>query len=1062
MTLFHFLPFYICLLTALADTIRTSEPIAIVDITVKPCSSCLPQTSTAIALTVYDAEDLRKSVLEWRRKRSKQQQAKLSESEFSVKAVEDQWLVIFDGYFSQEHRHNVILTALSGEHVEIVPRNNPAAVFESDFDVLLWPHDERKKLESLLDEHEDIKEVKQQKQISRKLQYIKSQDIYLPSEARVHRAGQRKPQSVSSSDYWFGSEKLRSRKLMRSVVKPVTDELQADILWDLGFTGAGIKVAIFDTGLPKNHPHFRNVKDRTNWTNEKSLDDGLGHGTFVAGLIASSAECLGFAPNADVHVYRVFTNQQVSYTSWFLDAFNYAILSKIDVLNLSIGGPDFMDTPFVDKVWEMSANGIIMISAIGNDGPLYGTLNNPADQMDVIGVGGTDFAHNIAKFSSRGMTTWELPAGYGRVKPDIVTYGSSVRGSGIYSGCRTLSGTSVASPVVAGVVTLLYSTVPEEKRRFINPASMKQALMHGAKRIDGTNMFEQGAGRIDLIQSWKILKAYKPQATLSPPYIDFMDCPYMWPYCSQSVFHTGMPTIANVTILNAISVSSKIVGTPIWRPYDQETGHFVDISVSHSSVIWPWTGYIALTIMINEKGAEFEGIISGHLEFSIHSKNNDNKEDNEDDVEISEMKLPLRISVIPRPKRWQRVLWDQFHNLRYPPGYFPRDNLKMKNDPLDWNGDHIHTNFRDLYERLRAAGYFIDVLGESFNCFDASNYGTLMIVDSEEEFFAEEIEKITLDVENGLNLIVFGDWFNTEVMKKVRFFDENTRQWWIPDTGGANVPALNELLEPFEIGFGDIVSDGEFEFSERQMNFASGSSIVQFPDQGQVLVRNLRDQGADILRDEKDENFKPKENPVAIFGVHEYKLGKVAVYGDSNCIDGAHMQKECYWLVEELLQYFRTKLFAQELASDLVEWSAVKEQFESFSTLPERFVGNQLHRFSKVLVPGLSMKKKPIPECKELSFLTPQYLNDSKSTLSWKNRPLLSIDWEEENLEIQSYKPLPSSRPETLSFATVFIVFSACGAALLFLVAQLRSRKTERNQKPLKFSKSRSNKNLST
>ena len=41
---------------------------------------------------------------------------------------------------------------------------------------------------------------------------------------------------------------------------------------------------------------------------------------------------------------------QVSYTSWFLDAFNYAILKKVDVLNLSIGGPDFMDQPFVDKV----------------------------------------------------------------------------------------------------------------------------------------------------------------------------------------------------------------------------------------------------------------------------------------------------------------------------------------------------------------------------------------------------------------------------------------------------------------------------------------------------------------------------------------------------------------------------------------------------------------------------------------------------------------------------------------------------------------------------------------
>lgn len=68
----------------------------------------------------------------------------------------------------------------------------------------------------------------------------------------------------------------------------------------------------------------------------------------------------------------MFTNRQLSYTSWFLDAFNYAIHSNIDVLNLSIGGPDFNDRPFVDKVLEMSANNIVMVSAIGNDGPFYG------------------------------------------------------------------------------------------------------------------------------------------------------------------------------------------------------------------------------------------------------------------------------------------------------------------------------------------------------------------------------------------------------------------------------------------------------------------------------------------------------------------------------------------------------------------------------------------------------------------------------------------------------------------------------------------------------------------
>lgn len=58
-----------------------------------------------------------------------------------------------------------------------------------------------------------------------------------------------------------------------------------------------------------------------------------------------------------------------------------------------------------------------------------------------------------------GMTAWESSHGYGRVKPDIVTYGQSVRGSSIKGGCKTLSGTSVASPVVAGAITLLYSSV---------------------------------------------------------------------------------------------------------------------------------------------------------------------------------------------------------------------------------------------------------------------------------------------------------------------------------------------------------------------------------------------------------------------------------------------------------------------------------------------------------------------------------------------------------------------------------------------------------------------------
>ena len=198
---------------------------------------------------------------------------------------------------------------------------------------------------------------------------------------------------------------MRNRLRSTGRGKPISTAFSAELLWNQGFKGQHVKVGIFDTGVDSEHSHFKGrVKDRSNWTHENTLADGLGHGTFVAGVIASIfPQCSGFAPEADIHTFRVFTNDQVSYTSWFLDAFNYAIATEMHVINLSIGGPDYLDLPFVEKVNEITANGIIMVSAIGNDGPLYGTLNNPADMMDVIGVGGVNYEKRIAPFSSRGI-----------------------------------------------------------------------------------------------------------------------------------------------------------------------------------------------------------------------------------------------------------------------------------------------------------------------------------------------------------------------------------------------------------------------------------------------------------------------------------------------------------------------------------------------------------------------------------------------------------------------------------------------------------------------------------
>ena len=88
--------------------------------------------------------------------------------------------------------------------------------------------------------------------------------------------------------------------------------MDAQRLWNSGYTGKGVKVAIFDTGLPDRHSHFRNLKEKTDWTNEKTAEDGLGHGTFVAGVIGGSyRSCPGLAPDADLYIFRVFTNNQV-------------------------------------------------------------------------------------------------------------------------------------------------------------------------------------------------------------------------------------------------------------------------------------------------------------------------------------------------------------------------------------------------------------------------------------------------------------------------------------------------------------------------------------------------------------------------------------------------------------------------------------------------------------------------------------------------------------------------------------------------------------------------------
>ncbi|XP_058830005.1 membrane-bound transcription factor site-1 protease isoform X2 [Topomyia yanbarensis] len=1083
--------------------------------------------------------------------------------EFSTNIVQNEYIVQFNGYYRRAAREKYIQTALNGSKVKnwrILPRSNAVSDYPSDFDVLTLEEDPKLSVDAinLLKSHPSIKTISPQRMVHRNLKYVPMDasapnteedeselsdtlnDINdLPMEevddevaefietfknfkrklsTDVNELNDSRSEIQQSVPPMGAVNRHTNRRLLRAIPRQITSLLKADVLWGIGVTGKGVKVAVFDTGLSKNHPHFKSVKERTNWTNEKTLDDGVSHGTFVAGIIASSKECLGFAPDAELHVYRVFTNNQVSYTSWFLDAFNYAILKKINVLNLSIGGPDFLDQPFVDKVLELSANKVIMVSAIGNDGPLYGTLNNPGDQMDVIGVGGMDYSDNIAKFSSRGMTTWELPNGYGRLKPDIVTYGSQVKGSNLNGGCKSLSGTSVASPVVAGAVTLLASGV-FDKLEQINPASMKQALIEGAQRLQENNMFEQGHGKLNILKSMKILSTYKPKVSLSPSYLDFTE-DYMWPYTTQSLFHTSAPVIANVTILNGMGVIGRLINKPTWHPYTNQNGQMLNISISFSEQLWPWSGWMAIHIGVNELGRSFEGLAQGHITLTIQSPAGPG----ENEPRNGTVSFPIKVKIIPQPPRHKRILWDQYHSLRYPPGYLPRDNLKIKSDPLDWRADHIHTNFKDMYTHLRNAGYYVEVLGGPFTCFNSSNYGTLLIVDPEEEYFHEEIIKLKNDIlERDLSVIVFADWYNTTVMRKIKFYDENTRQWWMPDTGGANLPALNELLRDFDIILGDKVTEGYFDMRDHRMYYASGCNILKFPTGNKTILieRDLFDQGLDILlpdekrqktraktailgllqtdhtyskvqpatpnpdpsnsfnleliadrseegkidRDsvinkrillsaksfqddddvpneggeerqdfesnvignpdfdalknmededpddiqqiqhpeeisqlllEKKQNFtgekilmvelpqtllkmqvdQPKTVKFNDSGSGSWKDrkmgGRIAVYGDSNCLDSTHLDKPCFWLLDSLLEYTMTS-HVTNLLRDLN--SSRRTDILSDAKSPIRLANNNLHHYSKVLGPG--NEKRPLPLCQQLKWDQPISLNMS-------------------------------------------------------------------------------------
>ncbi|GBG80412.1 hypothetical protein CBR_g30877 [Chara braunii] len=127
-------------------------------------------------------------------------------------------------------------------------------------------------------------------------------------------------------------------------------------------------------------------------------------------------------------------------------------------------------------------------------------------------------------------------------------------------------------------------------------------------------------------------------------------------------------------------------------------------------------GYLGLHMRINAGGATFSGAVEGNISFVVWSLPGPG----ETEKRCCPVSARLKVKVIPTPPREKRLLWDQFHSVQYPPGYIPRDSLDVRHDILDWHGDHVHTNYHEMFDMLYDEGYFVEVLGSPFTCFDAN------------------------------------------------------------------------------------------------------------------------------------------------------------------------------------------------------------------------------------------------------------------------------------------------------------------------------------------------------
>ncbi len=296
--------------------------------------------------------------------------------------------------------------------------------------------------------------------------------------------------------------------------------LGAPVIWEQGYNGSGIKIAILDTGIDAAHPDLNDIDDNpltndpkvifhnnfVDWTYSDISDDTIadlyGHGTHVASIAAGTGEASGglykgVAPGAYLWNLRVLNKYGSGYDSWIIGGINYAAYGpdgiprtgdEADIISMSLGGgPTEGDDPMSIAVNSAIDAGVVVTIAAGNCGNFC--ISTPGAADKVITVGATDKSDYLAYFSSTGPTLDF------RVKPDVVAPGVNIvaarasgtsMGSPLNSYYTSESGTSMATPHVAGAAALILQKAKESIPNWIlEPPQYYNAFPASYNWIDG-------------------------------------------------------------------------------------------------------------------------------------------------------------------------------------------------------------------------------------------------------------------------------------------------------------------------------------------------------------------------------------------------------------------------------------------------------------------------------------------------------------------------------------------------------------------------------------------------